>query len=709
MAVLTVEKDLTLGVAVLWFDEPGEKFNKLTLDMAPQFIAILDDLEKDTGVKALVLASQKPDSFIAGADIHRFLALQDTSSAIELSRQGNELFDYLARWPKPKVVAIHGVCMGGGTEMSLACDGRVASDSPTTYLALPEVKLGLLPGAGGTKRLPRLIGIQNALEMMVTGKNIYAKKAYKIGLIDILVPQAELIETAKNFALKLAQNPRRRKSKLTLFQKFLESSLCRFLIYRLAKKQVIQQTGRHYPAPFEIIETVKIGMSKGQELATQTECKKFGALAMNPITRRLIQLFFSMTAHKKNPLPDCIKPISQIAILGAGWMGTGIAQATANKHINVVLKDIKQEALDQAKQTIWEDLSNQVEKTIITTQQREQIIALITSRLDYIGFAQSQIVIEAVLEDIELKQKVLAETEKVIAPECIFASDTSCIPIQEISQNAIHPERVLGMHYFSPVSATPLLEIITTSKTADFALSTACELGIKQGKTMIVVNDGPGFYTTRILIPFLNEALVLLDEGFDIQEIDCAMKQFGFQAGPFVLLDEIGIDIVSSMYKIMSPFFQAKGNILSNTIQQIYASQYYGRKGKRGFYLYPKHGTDKGKKQNVNPAIYQFFGGPKRKTSQLETIQTRLVFAMMNEAVWCLQDNILKTVEDGDLGAILSMGFPPFLGGPFHYIDQLGVNKVISILQELEQKYGKKFTPAPMLIQMLKQNGCFYK
>lgn len=712
MAVITVEKDLALGVAVLWFDEPGEKFNKLTLTMAPQFIALLEDLEKDPAIKALVVASRKPDSFMAGADVNQFLEIKDAAAGEELSKQGNAMFHRLDQCTKPTVAAIHGVCMGGGTELALACDARIASDSPKTYLACPEVKLGLLPGAGGSQRLPRLVGIQNALEIMLTGKNIYAKKAYKMGLVDSLIHPSGLVEAAKKFALELAQKPLKRKSKLPLFQKILESPVGRFLLYRGAKAQALKQAGTSYPAPFQIIECVKIGMSKGQKAGSQAESKKFGELSVHPVTRQLIHLFFGMTSHKKNPYPDKTKKIQQTAILGAGFMGCGIAQVTAAKGIDVVMKDIKQETLEQANKTIWGELSAQVDKKAITAYERDQVMSHVFSRLDYVGFDKSQIVVEAVFEDLNIKRKVLAEVESIISPECVFASNTSCIPISDIAQNAVHPERVLGMHYFSPVSAMPLLEIIVTPKTADWALATAYELGNKQGKTMIVVNDGPGFYTTRMLVPYMREGIVMLEEGLDIQEIDRAMKKFGFPVGPITLLDEVGIDVGSHIFKIMTPFFQTRGIAAGDAIHKIYDAKYYGRKNKRGFYTYPgedKKGKGKGKKKQVNTEIYQFFGGPQRKSARIEEIQNRLALVMLNECALCLQDNILKTAEDGDLGAILGIGFPPFLGGPFRYADSLGLGKVVSMLQELEQKYGKQFTPAPILVSMSQKNEHFHK
>ncbi len=710
MATLQVEKDLSLGVAVIWMDEPNEKFNKLTIDMAPQFTSIFNELEADSNIQGIVITSRKKDSFLAGADVNQFLTLKTAKEAEELSLKANEMYDFLAKCKKPTVAAIHGICLGGGTEMALACTARIASDSPKTYLALPEVKLGLLPGAGGSQRLPRLVGIQNALEMMLTGKNIYAKKAYKMGLVDAIVHPSGLLEAAKQLALEISKKPIVRVKKMPLMARMIEGcGLGRGLIYNGARKMVAKQSGENYPAPYKIIECVKIGMEKGLAKGKQAESEKFGELSVLPVTRQLINLFFNMTAHKKNPFPDLAKKTQKLGILGGGFMGCGIAQVSAPKEIDVLVKDIKVETLEQCQKTIYEDFNNQVKKYVMTAHDKDKALSRVFPQLDYHGFDKTDLVIEAVFENLNLKQKVLAETEKVIREDCVFASNTSCIPITEIAQNAAHPERVLGMHYFSPVPAMPLLEIIVTKKTADWALATAYELGMRQGKTIIVVNDGPGFYTTRILVLYMGEALTMLEQGADIVEIDKAMKKFGFPVGPIVLLDEVGIDVGAHIYKFMENFFASRGFSSNEPIQKLFAEGYYGRKNKKGFYIYPNEKKGKKHKKEINSEIYRFFGGSKRKSTKIDEIQTRLGLVMANEAAYCLQEGILRTADDGDIGAIMGLGYPPFLGGPFRYMDHLGIAKVVDTLKELEQKYGKKFTPAQILVDMAQKGERFYK
>ena len=704
MSYLQIEKDAATGVAIIWFDQPEEKVNKLSIDMLEHFQSLLQELEQDQQIQAVIFASKK-DSFIAGADIHKFLELTDAREAADLSRQANEMFQRLAAFPKPTICAIHGACLGGGTEMALACDYRIASDHPKTLLALPEVKIGLLPGAGGTQRLPRLIGIQRSLEMMLTGKNIYSRPARKYGLVDEIIHPAGLIDAAKKVAVRLMAKPYQRKRKLSLLAKVLESRLLRWLIFRMAGKQVLRQTGGHYPAPLQILACVRDGMNKGMKKGFALESERFGKLAVSPEGKQLMRLFFNMNEHKKNPQPEQTHAITKVGILGAGFMGAGIANVTIDKDIPVLLKDISDKTLESAEKSLWQDLTKKVQKKALTTFQRDAIMSRVFCQTDYHGFDKADLVIEAVFEEIELKRKVLAETEAQIRADCVFASNTSSLPISAIAANAQHPERVLGMHYFSPVPAMPLLEIIVTEKTADWALATAYALGMKQGKTIIVVNDGPGFYTTRILAPFINEAVVLLGEGAAIEDVDKAMKKFGFPVGPLALIDEVGIDVGAHVSRIMGQYFTERGVEPDHIVEKLSSEGYQGRKSGKGFYAYP---TKKGKKKQVNREIYRFFGGSRRKRFAMSDIQDRLALVMINEAALCLQEQIIRTPADGDIGAIFGMGFPPFLGGPFRYIDCLGITRLLEKLDALAQQHQQKYQAAALLRDKAQKQEKFY-
>ncbi|MCX5847244.1 MAG: fatty acid oxidation complex subunit alpha FadJ [Deltaproteobacteria bacterium] len=695
------------GVAIVWLDQPGEKVNTISLDLVDTFTTILNNLEDDETVKGVVLISRKPDNFIAGADIEKFKDMKSPEEAEMLSRQGHVLLNRMAAFPKPIVAALHGATLGGGLEVALACHYRIASDDPKTVLALPEVKLGLLPGGGGTQRLPRLIGLQAALDMMLTGKNIYPQQAKKMGLVDDLIHPYGLLQAAKKVALELADHPPERKKRQPFLAKLLEStSFSRNVVYKKAKELVQKQTWGNYPAPFKIIECVQAGMEKGLEAGLEAETKKFGELMVSPQSRELVQIFLSMTALKKNPLKDRVRPVKKIGILGAGLMGSGIANISVTNGMEVLLKDISYEAVGQGEKAIWQDMDGKVKKKALSPFQRDLTLSRITGTVDYRDFERADLIIEAVFEDLDIKRSILAETEAVTREDAIFASNTSSLPIGSIAAAAKRPEQVIGMHYFSPVPRMPLLEIIVTEKTADWVRATALDVGIRQGKTVIVVNDGPGFYTTRILAPLLNEALELLDEGGDIKEIDRAMRQFGYPVGPIALLDEVGIDVGAHVSNVLSPLFIARGGTPNTAMARLFAAGYKGRKNNRGFYLYGNPASRK--KKEVNEEIYSFFGGPKRRKFDLPMIQNRLSLVMVNEAALCLQEGILQSPRDGDIGAVFGLGFPPFLGGPFRFIDSLGLPKILSLLEKLERQCGQRFTPAQILRDREAKNQHFY-
>jgi len=706
MSYAEIEKEN--GVAIVWMDQPGEKVNKISIDLVDEFKTMLDGLEDDDTVRGIVLISRKPDNFIAGADIEKLKDMTSTAEAEMLSRQGHVLLNRMAAFPKPIVAAIHGATLGGGLEVALACHYRIASDDPKTVLALPEVKLGLLPGGGGTQRLPRLIGLQAALDMMLTGKNIYPRQAKKMGLVDDLIHPYGLLQAAKKAALELADHPLKRKKKLPLLAELLESNpLTRNVVYKKASELVQRQTWGNYPAPFKIIECVKAGMEKGLAAGVEAETKKFGELVVSRESRELIQIFLSMTAMKKNPLKDRVRPVKKIGILGAGLMGAGIANVSSTNGMEVLLKDISYDAVGQGEKVIWQDLDGKVKKKAMSPFQRDVTFSRITGTTDYRGFEKADLIIEAVFEDLELKRKILAETEVSMREDAIFASNTSSLPIKGIAAAAKRPEQVIGMHYFSPVPRMPLLEIIVTEKTADWVRATALDVGIRQGKTVIIVNDGPGFYTTRILAPLLNEALEVLNEGGDIKEIDRAMRQFGYPVGPIALLDEVGIDVGAHVSKVLGPLFAARGAQPNTAMERLFQAGYKGRKNNRGFYLYGDQ-SGKERKKGVNEDIYSFFGGTKRRKFDAQEIQNRLSLAMINEAALCLQEGILQSPRDGDIGAVFGLGFPPFLGGPFRYIDSLGLLKILSLLEELEKQYGPRFTPAPILRERAARDQRFY-
>ncbi|MFM1876541.1 MAG: hypothetical protein RL266_2278, partial [Bacteroidota bacterium] len=474
-----VEIEKRDGIAIIWMDEQGSKINKIGPDMIETFNPMMDELEKDPEVKAAVMISRKKD-FIAGADIEAFANVKKEGDWQPIAKKGHEILNRLQKSKKPVVAAINGACMGAGLEIALACAARVASDSPKTILSLPEVKLGLLPGGGGTQRLPRLVGIQKALDMMLTGKNVFAYPAKKMGLVDRLSTKEALLDAAICMAKELTKGPLKREDKRSGMEKFLEGNpITRGIIFKKAKEMVDRQTNGNYPAPYEIMECVRIGMSSGEKAGYAEEVKRFEKLILTPESFQLRGIFFAMTEKKKNPQAALARKTDTMAMVGAGFMGAGIAQVSAAKDVRVLLKDIKQETLTQARKTIWSDIGKKVQRKAMPQLDADRLMNRITGQLDYNNFDKVDVLIEAVFEDLKIKHIVLKECEEHLSKDAIFASNTSALPISEIAKASKRPEQVIGMHYFSPVPKMPLLEIVVTDQTADWVTSTCYDLGVR--------------------------------------------------------------------------------------------------------------------------------------------------------------------------------------------------------------------------------------
>lgn len=694
MNYLSLEKKN--GIAVVTLDQPGEKVNKLNEELIGEFRNLLDRFENDT-IDGVVLVSGKKDNFIAGADVEMLKNKKAPEEIEELSRTGNELLLRLDRFNKPVVAAIHGSCLGGGLEVAMACHYRVASEHSKTVLGQPEVKLGLLPGGGGTQRLPRLIGLQNALTYMLTGKNIYPRKAYNMGLIDELTHKDALLTAARKAIYRMTDGTFEREDRRSLGHQLLEGmSPGRKIIFSQARKRARSNTKGNYPAPFMIIDCVEEGYRNGMQSGLEMESRSFGELAATDESKALVNLFFAMQGAKKNPRKEEAANVQKIGVIGAGLMGSGIADVSAGNDFRILLKDRKIEQAAEGKKEVWNRLEEQRKKNIISRFERDRVSSLVTATATYRGFENADLVIEAVFEDLELKQSILREVEETVSQRCIFASNTSSLPIGRIAEASRRPEQVIGMHYFSPVPKMPLLEIIITPETADRVTATAREVGIQQGKHVIVVNDGPGFYTTRILAPYMNEALMLLEEGIAIDKLDHHMKQFGFPVGPAALFDEVGIDVAAHITGVLSDMFAGRGVKPNDKPTTLFEEGYKGRKNRKGFYRYEEK-NGKLRKQEPNTDIYRFFGGTERNAMNAEDVQQRMILTMINEAAWCLQDDILQNPTDGDLGAVLGLGFPPFLGGPFRYIDREGAGAVVNRMEQYAEKMGPRFSPAPII------------
>jgi 3-hydroxyacyl-CoA dehydrogenase / enoyl-CoA hydratase / 3-hydroxybutyryl-CoA epimerase len=726
--------EVTDGIAIITFDLPNESVNKLNRAVKDEFVALVSRLERDTTVQAAVFISGKPDVWIAGADIEEFLALKTATDAERLSRDGQMLLDSVEHLRIPIIAAIHGACLGGGLETALACRYRIASDHPKTVLGLPEVQLGLIPGAGGTQRLPRKIGLTNALDLILTGKNVRAKKALQLGLIDELVHPSILRSVAVQRAREVAEGRRKSEGHSGGFKGLLLDSnpAGRSVVLRKAREQTLAKSRGHYPALIAAIDVIAAGYEKGMAHGFREESRRFGELATTDVSRQLIFLFFATNELKKDPGVDPAQypdlpvsdfdplPVEKIAIIGAGFMGAGIATVAVQHGSLVRLKDADHARVAKGYAAVRDILKERLTKKQITRIQYSDYMALIGGTVDYSGFGNVDLVIEAVFEDLAVKHQVLRETEASIRSTAIFATNTSTIPIGQIAQASVRPERVIGMHFFSPVEKMPLLEVITTPDTYPQVTATVVAYGKKLGKTVIVVSDGPGFYANRILAPYINEAGILLDQGVAVDIIDKALTDFGFPVGPITLIDEVGLDVATKAGKIMGDAFPDRLQP-AKSIQAVVAAGRYGRKSKKGFYLYDKDG----KKGEVDPSVYGIFlssgsipVAPSLTTSEAEgssipempavQIQQRTVLAMLNEAARCLSDGIIHSPRDGDVGAVFGIGFPPFRGGPFRYMDSLGVKIVVQRLEDLNARFPGRFEPADTLLEMARRNQSFY-
>lgn len=706
-----VTMEVESGVAVLTIDLVGEPVNIITRAVRESMMELFDRIDRDETIRGAVLISGKADTFIAGADIEEFTQLKDAEDASRLSRDGQALIENLEKSRVPFVAAIHGACLGGGLESALACRWRVASDDPKTMLGLPEVQLGLIPGAGGTQRLPRLVGLRAALDMILTSRNVRARKALQSGLVDEVVHPAILRRIAIDRALALGEGRLKRTSRSGGAAGFLMDSnpIGRGIVFKKAREETQKKTHGNFPAPLAAIDAVEVGLTRGMAAGLREESRLFGEMAATDVSRQLIFLFFATTALKKDTglLPGHTAmplQVRKIGIIGSGFMGAGIAGVAVQKGTIVRMKDADWAHISKGLGAISAVVKERLTKRQITRVQYADTMSLVSGTVDYSGFANADLVIEAVFEDLEVKHTVLREVEAVVQPQGIFATNTSTIPVSRIADVSRRPERVLGMHFFSPVDKMPLLEVIVTPRTSDSVTATAVAYGKKLGKTVIVVNDAPGFYVNRILTPYVSEAGRLLDEGAAIEVIDNALVDFGFPVGPITLLDEVGLDIAGKVGHIMFEEFGPRF-APSDALRSVIDAGRFGRKSKKGFYTYDANG----KKGGVDTSVYEIFA-PERPRTELpeEDIQRRTVYAMLNEAARCLEDDIIRSPDDGDVGAVFGIGFPPFRGGPFRYMDSIGLDPLLQHLDDLNVRFPGRFEAAPILLQMARSNSRFY-
>jgi 3-hydroxyacyl-CoA dehydrogenase / enoyl-CoA hydratase / 3-hydroxybutyryl-CoA epimerase len=683
-------------LATLTFDSPDKKVNVFTRGALHELEAVLEELAGRKDIGCLILLSGKDGSFIAGADVEEIARVTDPVEAEAGARIGHRLFSAWESLPFPTVAAIRGVCLGGGLEISLASTYRVASDRPDTKMGLPEVRLGILPGWGGSTRLPRRIGIAEALDLILTGKTVVGRKALKLGLIDALMPDARFLDTVRDFALERRDKPRRDEGGFDLKETLLEKNpVGRKILFDQARKKTLEQTRGHYPAPLRAIEVVRVGVEDGPRAGFDAEARAVSELATSRICKNLVHVFKLTEENKKETGLPGVQPreVHSTAVLGAGVMGGGIAQLiAAEKDLPVRMKDVRDDALASGMQHAAGLFDKQVERRRLTAAEARRKMALLHPTLDYSGFRRVDFLVEAIVENMKVKQEVMAETAKHLPEDAILASNTSSLSIAGIGAKTPNPGRVVGMHFFNPVHKMPLVEVIAPEGADPVAVNTVFDFTRKLGKTPVLVKDSPGFLVNRLLTFYSVEALWLLDEGYRIEDLDRAMTEWGMPVGPMELSDEVGIDVATKVAHILHEAFSDRLPI-PDWLDRTPQSGRLGTKNGKGFYRYEGR-----ERKGPDPEVYNLLGiQPRVSNPDPGAIADRMVLPMVNEAARCLEEGVVRTAGDVDLSLIFGTGFPPFRGGLCRWADQEGLGRIIATLERLESAVSERFRPSDAL------------
>lgn len=739
------------GVALLAIDGRAAGHGSILLALAGQLTAALELVSQNPAVSAVVVQHGSASS-LAGANIDFVRSLRFAIDAEELARELGRRFAGLAdvrptsdpdaagarnaaRKPdsravfargrakrKPVVAYVHGPALGPGFELALACTAMVASDDPTTTFGLPEVKLGVTPVANGLLRIAERAGLRVALDLGLNGRELLAEEALSLGLVDEVVPEAHGLASAVALALRLASldsdaeveralaTGRLRSTRIERIDRalFERNPIGRHVVFRRARTAVLETTRGRHPAANAIVELLACLGAKGASAAANLAPRLFGDLAVSDETRRLIDLHSARAAldtetglePAERAAPSAVE---RIGIIGAGVTGSGLAAMSAKAGLAVRMRDTDDDSVGHGLRYVDELLGSGRRGA----RERAGVRSRVEGATDYAGFDAADLVFEAVYEDLTLKRSVLRDVAELTSDSCVVASTTSAIPIARIAEAARRPELVVGMHYFAPVHATPLLEVVRTSIVDPRAIATAVLLGKRQGKAVIVVRDGPGFYATRILVAYLEEAARILAEGRSIERIDSALLDWGFSAAPFRHMDETGIDLWVHAAELVGAAF---GERLAPPamFESLRADGRRGKKNARGFYL---HGTLASRRVAVDSTVYGALGiaRPLRTASfDADDAALRCALAMVNEALHCRGEGVVRSARDGDIGAVLGCGFPAFRGGPFRHVDVVGSTEILRQLRSLEQRFGPRFAPAPLLVETARGGRRFY-
>jgi 3-hydroxyacyl-CoA dehydrogenase/enoyl-CoA hydratase/3-hydroxybutyryl-CoA epimerase len=700
------------ALAHLVMDDPSRKVNVIDEPAIADLDRALAELEATPLLEGVVLRSGKRGSFIAGADVNQIGSITDREALLALIRRAHATFGRLAALGAPTVAAIDGVCLGGGTELALACDSRVASEEPATQIGLPETLLGIFPGFGGTTRLPRLVGLRGALDLILTGRALDGRRAEKLGLVARAVPGAWLIEGAHRRIEELKRRPPRARRDVYrppgLGAWLIEGNpLGRQLAFRQARAMTMARTAGHYPAPLAALRVMELGWGRPLAAAFEIEATWVSDLVIGPVCKNLVHIFQLSERAKKDPVGDpAVRPaeVRTLAIAGAGVMGGGIAELASRNGVAVRLRDIQPASITRALRTVRSIIDERGRRRGRgggAATERDNQLARILPTLELSGFKRADAAIEAVVEDLDVKRRVFGELEVRMRPEALIATNTSSLSVTALAEGLERPERFCGFHFFNPVHRMPLVEVVRGERTSEATLVTAVALARRLGKTPVVVKDAPGFVVNRILMPYLREAMHLLEEGYAIADIDAAMKRFGMPMGPFEVLDEVGLDVAARVAGVLSRAFPERMTAVP-ALEGLVAAGRLGKKSGRGFYLH------RGRRRVADPELAGLLGLARvRRPANEATLSGRMVMAMINEAARTLEDGVVTDAGMVDVAMIFGAGFPPFRGGVLRHADSFGLAQVESRLTALRAECGERFTPAASITRLAAAGGTF--
>ena len=691
------------NIATLMFDTPNSSVNLLSTAIMKELETHLDALKENKEIDVLLFKSAKKDIFIAGADISEIEALKDEESTYELVRNGQIILRKIALLPFYTIAVIDGACLGGGFELALNCNYRIATQNSKTKIGLPEVNLGVLPGFGGTQLLKHLIGKQKALELILGAKSINGKKAEKLKMVDACVPEGYLDFKLKAFVQAILNDKERDKIDAKRYKSSLLEKFAPAVIYHFAHKEVMKKTKGQYPSPLEVIELFKASEELPLNEALSLEASAFARLAISDVSKNLISLFFASEKVKHSSFVDSsITPlnINNTAVIGSGTMGGGIVWLFSKIDKAVRLKARSYESIASSFKPISSSYKALLKRRRLTSREVELKMGHISYTTEYDGFNNIDLIVEAVVENVETKKEVYKELEATVKKECIIATNTSSLSINMLSEGMKNPERFIGMHFFNPVPRMPLVEIIAAKNTSDETIATVIKLARDAGKTAILVGDCAGFLVNRLLLPYINECARMFEEGADIVEVDRCIQEFGMPMGPFVLADEVGLDVGYKVSKILEEAYGERMEVAS-ILPKVIELGLLGKKNKRGFYTHQQNE----KTLNAEVTTLQLHS---RHFHDSEIID-RAMLIMINEASRALEESIVQNAQELDIAMIMGTGFPPFRGGLLKYADSLGIEKVHLRLLHLQEKCGDRFAPSALICAMAQNNETFYK